>query len=72
MSDPIDLRDYGALEAQVERLVSDVAELTASVQAMRSLMEQSKGGWKMLAILGGMVGTIGGVIGWFLSHIKVS
>lgn len=67
----IDPRDYGALEAQVERLVTDVATLTSSVQAMRDLMEQSKGGWRLLAILGGITGTIGGLVGWFLSHIKV-
>ena len=67
----IDLRDYGRLEAQVEQLIKDMDTLTTNVQAMRDLMEQSKGGWKMLAILGGLAGTIGGAIGWFLSHVKV-
>ncbi len=67
----IDLRDYGRLEAQVEHLIKDMDTLTTNVQAMRALMEQSKGGWKMLAILGGLAGTIGGAIGWFLSHAKV-
>ena len=67
----IDLRDYGRLEAQVEQLIKDMDTLTTNVQAMRDLMEQSKGGWKMLAILGGFAGTIGGAIGWFLSHLKV-
>ena len=67
----IDLRDYGRLEAQVEQLIKDMDTLTTNVQAMRDLMEQSKGGWKMLAILGGLAGTIGGAIGWFLSHLKV-
>mgnify|MGYP003555088981 CR=1 FL=1 len=67
----IDLRDYGHLEEQVKRLIKDVDSLTKNVQAMRDLMEQSKGGWKMLAILGGLAGTIGGAIGWFLSHVKV-
>ncbi len=71
MSDPIDPRDYGQLEEQVKRLIRDVDSLTENVQAMRDLMEQSKGGWKMLAILGGLAGTIGGAIGWFLSHVKV-
>lgn len=67
----IDLRDYGRLEAKVEQLIKDMDTLTTNVQAMRDLMEQSKGGWKMLAILGGLAGTIGGAIGWFLSHVKV-
>ena len=72
MSEPIDPRDYGALEAQVKRLVTDVEALTASVQAMRDLMEQGKGGWKTLVWLGGVAGSAGAMISWALSHIKVA
>ena len=63
--------DYGRLEAQVEQLIKDMDEMKANVQAMRDLMEQSKGGWKVLVFLGGIAGTVGGIIGWFISHVKV-
>lgn len=68
--EPIDPRDFGKMESQVAQLVKDMDEMKANVQAMRNLMEQSKGGWRVLVFLGGIVGTIGGVIGWFISHTK--
>ena len=67
----IDPRDYGKLEATVDQLVTDVKQLKEDVRAMRDLMEQSKGGWRTLAFLGGIAGSVGGFIGWWASHIKV-
>ena len=72
MSDNIDPRDYGRLEEQVKRLVEDVEALTKSVQAMRDLMEQSKGGWRTLAWLAGVTATTASAVTWIVAHIKVS
>ena len=71
MSDPIDPRDYGQLEEQVKRLIKDVDSLTTNVQAMRDLMEQSRGGWRTLVWLGGVAGSAGAAISWAMTHIKV-
>jgi hypothetical protein len=68
----IDPREYGQLEQQVAQLSRDVHTLKENVQAMRDLMEQSKGGWRTLVWLGGIAGTVGGAVGWFVSHIKIS
>lgn len=70
MSDPIDPRDYGRLEAQVEQLVKDMEEMKANVQAMRNLMEQSKGGWRTLVFLGGLASAVGAAIAWVLAHVR--
>ena len=72
MSDLIDPRDYGQLEEQVKRLIKDVDSLTENVQAMRDLMEQSKGGWRTLVWLGGVAGSAGAAISWAMTHIKVN
>lgn len=72
MSEPIDPRDYGHLEEQVKRLIKDVDSLTENVQAMRDLMEQSKGGWRTLVWLGGVAGSAGAAIGWAMDHVKVN
>lgn len=73
----VDPRDYGKLEAQVERIIKDVdnlsdeiKQLKESIQAIRDLMEQSKGGWKTLIYLGGLASTVGGLIAWLAAHIK--
>lgn len=77
MSDPIDPREYGKLEAQVDRIIKDVdalkdeiKELKDSIQAMRDLMEQSKGSWRTIVFLGGIASTVGGAVAWIASHIK--
>ena len=72
MSDPIDPRDYGQLEEQVKRLIKDVDSLTENVQAMRDMMEQSKGGWRTLVWLGGVAGSAGAAISWAMDHVKVN
>lgn len=69
---PVDLRSYGRLEQQVEQLQQDVHSLKENVQAMRDLMEQGKGSWRTLVWLGGLAGTIGAVVSWIVSHLKVS
>lgn len=68
----IDPREYGQLEQQVSQLTRDVHTLKENVQAMRDLMEQSKGGWRTLVWLGGIAGTVGGAVGWFVSQVKIS
>ena len=42
------------------------------VQAMRDLMEQSKGGWRTLVWLGGVAGSAGAAISWAMNHVKVN
>lgn len=71
MSEPIDPRDYGRLEAQVEQLIEDMKGMKANVQAMRDLMEQGKGGWKTLVWLGGLAAAVSSAITWVLAHAKV-
>ena len=68
----IDPREYGQLEQQVSQLTRDVHTLKENVQAMRDLMEQSKGGWRTLVWLGGIAGTVGAAVGWVVSHIQIS
>lgn len=68
--DPIDRRDYGRLEAQVEQLTSDVHALKATVEAMRDMMQQAQGGWRTLMWLSGVAAATGALISWLASHIK--
>jgi tetrahydromethanopterin S-methyltransferase subunit B len=59
-------RDFGKLEATVEQLEnrlestvkhfeSKVGELTTAVQDLTAALNQAKGGWKLLAAMGGLV-----------------
>lgn len=68
MSDPINLREYGKLEQQVAYLSIQMNSMQTDMQAMRALLEQSKGGWRTLVWLAGVAGTIGAAATWISQH----
>lgn len=68
MSEPINLREYGKLEQQVAYLSLQMSAMQTDMQAMRSLLEQGKGGWRALVWLGGAAGTLGAGLSWIVSH----
>jgi len=70
--DPIDRRDYGHLEARVEQLTSDVHSLKITVESMRDMMQQAQGGWRAIALVSGIAGTVGAAIAWAISHVKLA
>jgi len=51
MTDPIDPRDFGKLEAEVEALSKQVTALSNDVKSLLELANKSKGGfWMGMAI----------------------
>jgi hypothetical protein len=64
MSD-IDARDFGKLEAQVEALQTQVAQLSVDVKLMLEMINQSKGGfWMGMAV----VSTLSGILSFFAAR----
>jgi hypothetical protein len=65
-------REVGKHDAQIESLQEDMRSLKSDVAEIKEILNQTKGGWKALAILGGISATIGGVVakvvGWYYSH----
>jgi phage shock protein A len=45
-------RDFGRLEATVEKLEDQVEKLTAAVERLATTVDQAKGGWRVLAAVG--------------------
>ena len=71
MTDEIDRRDYGRLEAQVEQLTKDVHSMKATMDTMRDLRQTAVGGWKLLLMLGGAAAAAGAFISWVASHLTI-
>lgn len=61
MSDKIEI-SVAKLEVQVERLEQDVHEMKGDIKAIRAMLDNASGGWKMLLVVGGMSATIGGFV----------
>lgn len=68
MSDQIDPREYGRLEQQVTQLTADVHAMRDSVEEIKDFMQQNKGGWKTIAVLGGVAGSMGALISWIAAY----
>ena len=71
MNEGIDMREYGRLEAEVAQLTKDMKFLKETVEAMRDMMQESKGGWKVIMMLSGISGSIGAVLSWLVTHFPV-
>lgn len=61
MSDKIEV-SVGKLEVQVERLEQDMSEMKGDVKAIRATLDETRGSWKMLLVVGGFSAAIGGFV----------
>jgi len=52
----------GKLEVQVERLEQDMSEMKGDVKAIRATLDETKGSWKMLLVVGGFAAAVGGFV----------
>lgn len=62
MTDPVDARDFGRLEAEVSQLNKTLDEIRTDMKAMKADWDSAKGGTKVLfglaSVLGGLVTTL--------------
>ncbi len=64
-------RDLGRMEAQITTLISQVGVLNRKVDALDKTLSEATGGWRMLLLIGGFAGTLGGLIGKYLPFIDL-
>ena len=53
---PIDPRDFGKLEAKVDHLSQQIEDMAGTLQAVQTVLDQTKGGWYVLATAAGISG----------------
>lgn len=66
--EPISNREYGQLEAHVAQLRDDVKMLQKTVNDMSAMMQQAQGGWRVIAMISGISGTVGAGLVWVIQH----
>jgi hypothetical protein len=75
----INPQDFGRLQAEVESLRRDLGNigdnvllLTQQVTEMRRMLDEARGGWKTLLLVGGAMAAIGAALSkglaWLVSH----
>lgn len=55
-------RDIGSLTERVRHLEESQREQLIILRNLESMMEQARGGWKLLVAVGGISAAIGGII----------
>ena len=63
-------RELGVLSTKVEGLEAWVEDISADVKAIRSTQDQQRGGWKALAVVGAIAGTVGAMLVKFIPSLK--
>jgi len=61
--------DIKHLQDDMDRLISDVNDIKASLQAIQSTLSEAKGGWRMLMLIGGASGTLGAGLVQFVHYL---
>ncbi len=64
-------RDLGRMEAQISALVSQVSVLNTKVDAIDRTLSEARGGWRILLLIAGIAGTVGGLVGKYLPFLNI-
>ena len=74
----IPARDFGKLEAQVdaidrrgENIARQLGELRTEVKNINKTLSEARGGWKTLLWVSGFASTVGAIVTWIATHIKI-
>lgn len=63
--------DVAALVRSVEKMSKRLDETDKKVGDIKTTLSEARGGWRMLMLIGGAAGVIGGFIGKYLPFLKV-
>ncbi len=64
MTPIVDARAFGALEAEVQHLRQEMAELKSSVTALTRLLNEVRGGWRAIGLLVATAAALGAALAW--------
>lgn len=67
----ISAREYGKLETDVKHLSNQMIMMQNDLRCIRNMLEQSKGGWRMMMLVGGAGASLAAGIAWLITYFGV-
>ena len=61
--------DIKHLQDDMDKLVSDMNDIKATLQSIQNTLSEAKGGWRMLMLIGGASGTAGAALVQFIHYV---
>jgi len=55
-------RDIGRHDAEIEALQKEIAELRQEIKQISKILNEARGGWRTMMLLGGAAGAVGAAI----------
>jgi hypothetical protein len=72
-------QDIVRLEVEVEHMTRAIEALTnmlneqaKTLAAIQKTLSEARGGWRTLMLVGGAASTIGALISWIASHVRIT
>ena len=63
-----DLQRLATLEANYLHMTKQIDQMADDMRAVRATLDQAKGGWKTLVVIGGVAGAIGAALAKLTGH----
>jgi prefoldin subunit 5 len=60
--------DIHHLQADMDKMVQEMAEIKTAIQGIEKTLSEAKGGWKTLVAIGGAMSLLTGIIGVFIGY----
>lgn len=58
-----------SMAREMSALQKDLIEVRDTLDEVKVLLSEAKGGWRMMMLLGGGGATLGGVVSWIANHV---
>ena len=60
--------DIAVLKTQLLAVTSELSQVKRTLDDVKELLTEARGGWKLLMLLGGGAAAVGGFVVWFFTH----
>lgn len=75
----IDPREFGQLQGEVkslrtdmDRMMGDIGDIKKAIHEISGQLSEAKGGWRVMMMVGGAGASLGGLVSWFVTHVKLT